>query len=659
MTPYTAPTGDLDGNGSVDAVDVQCEILVAARLFLTGDPTEDLCANDADCVAAHGAGETCRPGLTPFQVCVPACVAGPVHIGADAAPACETPGADDADCAGLTPKRIADLNCDGAINNVDLQFLVAVVMEKAGGPGTADQDGDGRLNFCDDDSDGDGVPDATDPAPLDPAIPAPVGPVCGGAAVFLGLPDYDNYQSKLPIIDVATATLSAQLGPGAFGLGFNGARATLDGTRAVVWGTGSNTTTYGFVSVLDLTAEPPVSLGGLSGGNGAQALQTVELLEDQTRCVVVTANAQTDGGLRILDLADASERAQFPRKQTQKGYNGVEIVPGGEHIVAWSEGQPGISGYGYYVALHVAGEGISETGYHAGTVETTLGIEDVVCAPDGSTCLGAARDLAVLSLPTLTLETSWTQRFLTAAYTSDSSRALAFQSTSSSSGYGGWHILDMTQDPPTRIGQITESEQWTLAPREILVAPDSMIGIGVANHLALIDLSDGTLIDSVASPGWQDDFIDAEVSPDGHYLIARTETSYGGYFVVVDLTQDPPQKIGSTFGGSGGDYALVTKILMGPDSARAYALGNQLLVIDLATASIVAEYPRPSSQSAFAGGALSCDGQAMLLYTPGSGTSSYGRYQLYDLTGALPSVQATFGGTNSYQINIQGVVAAP
>ena len=663
LAPYTAPTGDIDDNGSVDAVDVQCEVLVAARLFLTGTPEEDLCQTDEDCTVGFGLGQTCRAGFSAFKLCLPACLAPTVTLGTDDAPPCLNPGANDDDCLGLTPKRVADLNCDGAINNVDLQFLVALVMNKVGGPGTADVDVDGLLNFCDDDSDGDGTPDITDEAPLDPTIPARLALECGGANHFIGFPDYDSYQIKLPVVDVETATLSAEIGPGKFGIGFNGGRATLDGSRAVVWGEGSYSTSYGFVSVIDLTAEPPVSLWGISGGSPAQAIQTVEILDDQERCVVITANTSMDGGVTFLDLSDASVIAQFPRKQTQKGYHGVEIVPGGNHVVAWSEGQSGISAFGYYVAFDVSGDEITESGYFGPTADyNTAWISDVECAPDGATCIAAADELGVFSLPELNLlasfsPTNWTQRLEAAAFSSDSTRALVMQGTSNTSGFGAWHILDLTQDPPARIGLLSGTNDWTLRPAEVHIPPDSMHAVGVAEDLALIDLTDGSLEGTIVS-GY-DDFIDGELSPDGHWFIARTDTGYGGYFVVLDMTQSPPQKVGNTFGGNGADYAMVSGMLMTPDSTTALALGNRLQVIDLATASIVATYPRPSSQDAFAGGAISCDGTAAMIYTPGSWSSSYGRYQLYDLSGELPSLKATFGGTSPYMINPQGVVAAP
>jgi len=61
-----------------------------------------------------------------------------------------------------------DMDCDSTVTSVDFVFLVAVIMGKTGGPGTPDVDGDGILNYCDDDSDGDGVQDGGDGCPLAP-----------------------------------------------------------------------------------------------------------------------------------------------------------------------------------------------------------------------------------------------------------------------------------------------------------------------------------------------------------------------------------------------------------------------------------------------------------------------------------------------------------
>ena len=80
---------------------------------------------------------------------------------------CPDPEADTFQCKGLAPRRIVDLNCDSAISNQDFLFLVAIAVDKLGGPGTADLDDDGSLNFCDDDTDGDGVPDPADGCPVD------------------------------------------------------------------------------------------------------------------------------------------------------------------------------------------------------------------------------------------------------------------------------------------------------------------------------------------------------------------------------------------------------------------------------------------------------------------------------------------------------------
>ncbi|MFH1530613.1 MAG: thrombospondin type 3 repeat-containing protein [Pseudomonadota bacterium] len=180
LAPYTAPTGDLNHDGSVNVQDVQCTVLLYTQLILVGKPGFDTCQSDADCAAAFLEDTYCRAGFTGFKVCLPVCLSASVSVGTSGAPTCADPHADDNDCLGMVPKRLADLNCDGRINSVDFQFLVAVFMGKSGGPGTPDYDNDGGLNFCDDDSDGDGDPDVTDCALLDPTRHAGAAESCDG-----------------------------------------------------------------------------------------------------------------------------------------------------------------------------------------------------------------------------------------------------------------------------------------------------------------------------------------------------------------------------------------------------------------------------------------------------------------------------------------------
>ena len=175
---YTAPSGDVNGNNTVDAQDIQCEVLIFTQVVLAGAVTEDQCGADPDCVAVYGDGFICRAGFTAHNICLPACISATVSLGESAAVSCTNPDADDADCLGLVQKRNADLNCDGDITNVDFTFLVAIVMSKLGGANTADYDSDQKLNFCDDDSDGDGDPDTTDCEDLDETISTLVDEIC-------------------------------------------------------------------------------------------------------------------------------------------------------------------------------------------------------------------------------------------------------------------------------------------------------------------------------------------------------------------------------------------------------------------------------------------------------------------------------------------------
>ncbi len=151
--PYTAPDGDLNRDGVVDAVDLQCEVLLFDALQGAAELTEDACAVDGDCPESYA----CRVGPTSFKLCFPVCLSSEVTFGQANGPVCTDPEEDSPECLGIVGKMNADMNCDDEFSNVDFQFVVALVMGKAGGAGTADVDGDGQLNFCDADSDADEI----------------------------------------------------------------------------------------------------------------------------------------------------------------------------------------------------------------------------------------------------------------------------------------------------------------------------------------------------------------------------------------------------------------------------------------------------------------------------------------------------------------------
>ena len=178
VVPYTAPNAEISGDGKVDAVDIQCEVLLFTMLVYN-----EACVTAADCEAIYGSEPplACGPAFGGADICLPACLGAGVSVGVSASVVCDDPQADDADCLGLVQKRNADLNCDGDITNVDFLFLVQVLVSKLGGVNTADYDSDGKLNFCDDDSDGDGDPDATDCEDLDELINSLDPELCDGA----------------------------------------------------------------------------------------------------------------------------------------------------------------------------------------------------------------------------------------------------------------------------------------------------------------------------------------------------------------------------------------------------------------------------------------------------------------------------------------------
>ena len=169
LIPYTAPEGDLDLDGQLTVQDLQCQALVWE--LLTQSQENPACVTDLDCAASSNIPALCRPAFGPDKVCLPLCLSPDVSLGPAQDVACDDPDMDTPHCLGLVQRRNADLNCDGSVDSVDMVFLVALLLDKAGGKDTADVDSDGRLNFCDSDSDNDTIPDSIDLQPLQPAPP--------------------------------------------------------------------------------------------------------------------------------------------------------------------------------------------------------------------------------------------------------------------------------------------------------------------------------------------------------------------------------------------------------------------------------------------------------------------------------------------------------
>ena len=170
--PLTAPDGDLNRDGNVDAMDIQCMVLTYTQVELAGNVAADKCADDPDCVAQFGANYYCRPGFTEHDICLPKCLDQTVVLGSALAPTCDDPNANTEQCLGIVPKHKADLNCDDLITNADMVLMVGLATGKMGGPDTGDYDEDNLLNFCDDDSDADEILDEIDCEPLDPELGA-------------------------------------------------------------------------------------------------------------------------------------------------------------------------------------------------------------------------------------------------------------------------------------------------------------------------------------------------------------------------------------------------------------------------------------------------------------------------------------------------------
>ena len=149
--PAKAPSGDVTADGVVNSADLQCELLVFEGL-----------TSGVSCTGPDGcqASQVCRAGFDADKVCLPGCLGETVSFGDSGV--CLDPQEDSPECLGQVLRANIDLNCDGQITSSDLNFLVAIIMGKDSGEGTIDYDGDGQLNFCDADSDGDGHTAAKD-----------------------------------------------------------------------------------------------------------------------------------------------------------------------------------------------------------------------------------------------------------------------------------------------------------------------------------------------------------------------------------------------------------------------------------------------------------------------------------------------------------------
>ena len=167
--PY-APSGDLDQDGGVDVVDMQCLVLLFDQVIEVAMAGHDLCDSEFDCEAAGLPNSHCSPGFTALKGCFPNCLHNLVSFGPLEGGPCGDAQANDANCLGQVEKRNLDLDCDGQLTVADLSFIVALIVDKVGGPGTSDFDNDGQLNFCDPDSDGDGLADESDCMVLNPKV---------------------------------------------------------------------------------------------------------------------------------------------------------------------------------------------------------------------------------------------------------------------------------------------------------------------------------------------------------------------------------------------------------------------------------------------------------------------------------------------------------
>jgi len=151
---------DTDGDGAADCVDDDVD----------GDGISNVQDN---CPAVSNAGQEDSDGDGFGDACDPDPDGDGIPEGLDNCPGLFNPGQKDLDGDGVGDPCDDDVDGDSLPDSMDNCALVA-------NPGQEDQDEDGVGDACDEDADGDGDPDATDCDPFNPYVHAGAGEECDG-----------------------------------------------------------------------------------------------------------------------------------------------------------------------------------------------------------------------------------------------------------------------------------------------------------------------------------------------------------------------------------------------------------------------------------------------------------------------------------------------